>query len=97
MYLVHLSFLPPVRGRFSDKAKEMIRSVAAPGDGLEHITVHRRRGTDPVVGLFLRSRSLTEAENTASLLWHRAVEAHPELREYQLFRCEAPLVEDGCP
>ncbi|WP_155988809.1 hypothetical protein [Nocardiopsis sp. CNT312] len=75
----------------------MIKSASEPGDGLEHISVHQRTGADPVIGLFLRSHSLDDTERTASRLWHRTVKNHSELGEYQLFRCEVPLIDDPFP
>ncbi|MFV2197081.1 hypothetical protein [Nocardiopsis sp. LOL_012] len=97
MYLVHLTFLSPQHKRFPCDIREMIESASEPGDGLEHISVHQRAGADPVIGLFLRSHSLDDTERTASRLWRRTVEIHCELREYQLFRCEVPLIDDTFP
>ncbi|WP_157982418.1 hypothetical protein [Nocardiopsis sp. FIRDI 009] len=75
----------------------MVERTAESGEGLEHVSVHRRSDTDPTIGLFLRSRSLRDAEHTAARIWHRTVETYPELLEYQLFRCEAPLIDDILP
>ncbi|WP_152486402.1 hypothetical protein [Nocardiopsis lucentensis] len=64
---------------------------------MEHVSVHRRVDTDPTIGLFLRSRSLADAEHTAARIWHRTTGTHPELDEYQLFRCEVPLIDGILP
>lgn len=97
MHLVHLTLISRTRRTHHEDFREMIESVSEDGDGLEHVSVHRRADADPILGLFLRSQQLRDAEHTAEQLWGRATRTYAELAEYQLFKCQAPPTDDFWP
>ncbi len=65
---------------------------AADGDRIEHVTLHPAARPDPVVGLYLSTRGLFEAERQAAWLLERTLRRHRELLGWDLVRAEAPLM-----
>ncbi|MFJ1705435.1 hypothetical protein [Kitasatospora sp. NPDC088346] len=93
MYLIHaLLQSGPGAGELPDTTADLIRRIARPQDRVEHVSVHRRTGFDPVVGVYLLADRLEEAEDRTAVLCRRAVEELPVLRGWRPGRVGAPLV-----
>ncbi|WP_371498189.1 hypothetical protein OG871_19255 [Kitasatospora sp. NBC_00374] len=93
MYLIHALLRPGPRvAELPDTTAELIRRIAHPQDRVEHVSVHRRPGFDPVIGVYLLADRLEEAEDRTAALCRRAVEELPALRGWQPGRVGAPLV-----
>lgn len=77
MYLIHVRLRRLADGEPAQEMAREILATAAPGEAVEHVTVHRVSGRETVVGLFLRVRSLAVAEETAAAVCRRALSRHP--------------------
>ncbi|MFI2213989.1 hypothetical protein [Streptomyces sp. NPDC020141] len=103
MYLIHLALEHREHGRsLPDDVREVLVACAAESDALEHVTVHGAECSRQVIGLFLGTAGLAEAEAATARIWRRAVARDPRLRRWELRRAEAPLLrpDDGwfdCP
>jgi hypothetical protein len=93
MYLVHLALAPPGDVPLPADIKQILE-VGAP-DVLEHVSVHAQARPHPVIGLFLRVATLSEAETTAEHIWAHAAAAFPQLVDWSLRRAEVPLLLTG--
>lgn len=107
MYLIHLALEPRCRGGHGDSdhggvdgrrggslpadTQAALAGCADETDALEHVTVHRSDPARPVVGFFLRSPCLEEAEAAAERLWRRAARVRPDLGDWHVRRSESPL------
>lgn len=94
MYLVHVQLRPPAGRRLPDHVAGLVAGCIAPDEAVEHVTFHPEAVGGPVVGLFLLSTRLDEAEQTASAVCERAIATCPELRGCLILRSEVPLLED---
>ncbi|MFD7988403.1 hypothetical protein ACFV4M_34225 [Kitasatospora indigofera] len=92
MYLVHARLRAPAGAELHASAGSLLRAFAVPADGLEHVAVHPRAEPDPVLGLYLLSPSLEEAEACAARLCRRAFDTLPRLAGWQLLSARAPMV-----
>ncbi|MGW6565219.1 hypothetical protein [Streptomyces sp. NPDC054975] len=96
MYLVHIHLRPPADGpplpRDTDR---LVAGSAVAADGFELAVAHPRVRPHPVVGVYLRARSLEAAEECAGSIWRRAVARHPQLRAWIPVRAEVPLLMPG--
>ena len=92
MYLIHVS-LGPSDARFPPKLGRILAGFAAPADGVEHVSDHSDHLEGPVVGLYLTSPSLAEAEAAAERVCRRALAGHPALSGVTLLNRGAAL----CP
>ncbi|MFD3530996.1 hypothetical protein [Streptomyces sp. NPDC058664] len=71
---------------------DLLRSLARPDDGVEHVVVHRHPGRGMTVGVYLLADRLFEAEETAARLCGRAVAEAGPLPGWRVGRSEAPLL-----
>ncbi|MFJ8433526.1 hypothetical protein ACIQ9P_19715 [Kitasatospora sp. NPDC094019] len=93
MYLVHAvlrhsapeAALPP-------DARDLLSALVRPRDRIEHLVLHRDAAPDPVLGLFLLTDSLAEAENRATVFCRTALGSLPELLGWWADRVAVPLV-----
>ncbi|MEU9036370.1 hypothetical protein AB0D45_15905 [Streptomyces sp. NPDC048352] len=93
MYLIHASLkalggaaaLPP-------DTRALVSGQALPEERLEHVSVHAHALPHPVLGLYLRSDRLPEAEAAARTVCLRALLNCPELSGWTLLECQAPLI-----
>ncbi|WPO69799.1 MULTISPECIES: hypothetical protein [unclassified Streptomyces] len=94
MYLVHLRLLPPPGGERLPVATAalLMQGRGADADRVEHVSVHAEAQPCPVVGVYVQTSTLEEAEATAQLAWARAVVTHPPLARWELLSAEVPLL-----
>ncbi|MFF4152536.1 hypothetical protein ACFYZU_20170 [Streptomyces sp. NPDC001651] len=93
MYLVHVHLRAHPRGHtLPDWTAAAVAGRGAEFTGFEHVSVHRNPASGPTVGIFLRARSLEEAEAAAERLWRRSCSAHPSLRDWEFRSAEVPLI-----
>ncbi|MFE9862861.1 hypothetical protein ACFYPZ_08830 [Streptomyces sp. NPDC005506] len=71
---------------------DLLRDLARPDDGVEHVVVHPHPGRGVTVGVYLLSDRLREAEETAARLCGRAVTEIGPLSGWAVGRSEAPLL-----
>jgi hypothetical protein len=90
MYLVHLALAPPGDALLPADIRQLLESGAP--EVLEHVSVHAQERPHPVIGLFLRVDTLSEAETTAERIWAHAAAASPQLVDWSLRRAEVPLL-----
>ncbi|MDH6132927.1 hypothetical protein P3T37_002313 [Kitasatospora sp. MAA4] len=91
MYLIHAQFAADSGAVFPEGAEDIARRCARPADRLEHVVLHPDAVGGAVLGLFLLSASLAEAEQTARDLSVRALETSPELLGFRLLSCRAAV------
>ncbi|MFB6838646.1 hypothetical protein [Streptomyces sp. NPDC056361] len=93
MYLIHASLkalggaavLPP-------DIRALVLGQALPEERVEHVSVHAHAQPHPVLGLYLRSNGLLEAEAAARAICLRALLNCPELTGWTLLDAQVPLV-----
>ncbi|MEX0173130.1 hypothetical protein [Streptomyces sp. LMG1-1-1.1] len=93
MYLIHTSLkalggatvLPP-------DTRALVLGHALPEERVEHVSVHAHVRPHPVLGLYLRSDRLVEAEAAARTVCLRALLHCPELTGWTLLDAQAPLI-----
>ncbi|GAA3071784.1 hypothetical protein GCM10017562_43960 [Streptomyces roseofulvus] len=93
MYLIHASLralggastLPP-------DTRALVLGQVLPGERVEHVAVHADALPHPVIGLYLLSERLQDAEATARAVCLRALLNCPELSGWTLLRAQAPLL-----
>lgn len=93
VYLVHTELL----NRKADSCipqnlADLLRALARPGDGVEHVVIHPRPGHGVTVGVYLLADRLLDAEETAARLCGRAVAEIGPLPGWLVGRSEAPLL-----
>ncbi|MGW4905311.1 hypothetical protein [Streptomyces sp. NPDC004270] len=87
MHLVHIFLLPHPRGvQLPGHTAGLVAASVAPGDSIEHVSVHPRTLPFPVVGVYVRANTLETAEASATAAWQRASQCDTELREWH-FLC----------
>ncbi|MEU6315285.1 hypothetical protein [Streptomyces sp. NPDC047014] len=98
MYLVHIHLsAPPDGGRLPRTTAADLTAHAEDRRNLLHISVHPDPEDHPVVGVYLRAASLTEAEAAAVRLWQRAQADTAPLAGWTLLRAEVPLLPHALP
>ncbi|MFJ4776421.1 hypothetical protein [Streptomyces sp. NPDC088762] len=93
MYLIHASLkalggaavLPP-------DTRALVLGQAPPEERVEHVSVHEHVLPHPVLGLYLLSDRLLEAEAAARKVCLRALLNCPELSGWTLLEAQAPLL-----
>ncbi|MEU3063381.1 hypothetical protein AB0P12_25965 [Streptomyces subrutilus] len=92
MYLVHVHLRPPSAApRLPDTTAQALGLLARGREPVTHVSVHPDPPAHPVIGLYLHTESLAEAEAAARRLWHHLHHAHHPLAAWTLLRAEAPL------
>ncbi|MGW0118815.1 hypothetical protein [Streptomyces sp. NPDC003327] len=93
MYLVHTELLNRKEDLcIPQDLALLLRALAHPDDGVEHVVVHPRAGRGLTVGVYLLSERLRDAEETAARLCGRAVAGTGPLPGWRVGRSEAPLL-----
>ncbi|MER5637106.1 hypothetical protein ABT095_09125 [Kitasatospora sp. NPDC002227] len=93
MYLVHIGLTASTpTAELPAGTRDLISSVALPQEQVEHISVHPRASSRPVVGVFLLADRLETAEARAEALLRRAVSSLPPLADWRVGSAGAPLV-----
>jgi hypothetical protein len=92
MYLVHARMRAPTGVRLPPETNDFVTCQARRADRLEHVSVHESGG-EWVLGLFFATETLAEAEENASLLCVRALEAAGPLRGWVLLDSGAALID----
>ncbi|MEV6971920.1 hypothetical protein [Kitasatospora sp. NPDC093806] len=93
MYLVHAALRRPADGRaLPPGVRGLLLAARCPGEGIEHVVVHREAVPHPVLGVFLLAGSLVEAERRVAVFCDRVLAGVPELAGWRVERAEAPLV-----
>lgn len=93
MYLVHARLrAPSAGGQLPPHIGELLLSLAAADDPVEHVSAHPNAVPDPVLGFFVLADDLEAAELRAESLCRRALDAFSELRGWILAGVGAPLV-----
>lgn len=95
MYLVHLALTPPPSGATAS-SQDLCAAFRRYGstEGLEHVSAHACACPRPVVGLYLRAASLTQAEAMARAIWSRA-SVSPALTGWLLYSSGVVLLAPG--
>lgn len=91
MYLIHAQLVSESGDLVPADTAELVMRYARPADLLEHVELHPDAAPGPVLGLFLLSASLGEAESAAATLCSRALEGCRELWGFRLLSCRAVL------
>jgi hypothetical protein len=92
-YLNHAARRPPyASAELPPNPDVLLRSLAAPAEPVEHVSVHPDAAPDPVVGVFVLADRLEDAERRAATLCRRAVDTTAELRGWTYRRVGAPPV-----
>lgn len=92
MYLVHAALRPGQGSRLPPDLAAHIRSLARPHEAVEHVSVHPDAKPDPVIGIYLLTERMAEAEENARALCGRAVAALAALQGWSVLRVEVPLI-----
>ncbi|MDJ0380423.1 hypothetical protein [Streptomyces sp. G-G2] len=93
MYLIHAGLrAPSADDQLPPLTAEFIRVLAGADGPVEHVSVHRHAQPDPVVGVYVLTDSLDEAELHTEELLRRALDDVPALRGWSVTRVGAPLV-----
>ncbi|WP_329615778.1 hypothetical protein OG244_24075 [Streptomyces brevispora] len=93
VYLVHIHLVPHPAGMELPGYTAAVITAALPVDaGVHHVSVHPSDGPNPVVGLYLESRTLSRAEALARDLWETVADSHAWLRGWAFLRAEVPLI-----
>ncbi len=71
---------------------DLLRALAHPDDGVEHVVVHPHPEQGVTVGIYLLADRLMDAEKTAARLCRRAVAEVGPLPGWRVGRSEAPLL-----
>ncbi|MEU7552976.1 hypothetical protein AB0B01_11595 [Streptomyces sp. NPDC044571] len=92
MYLIHAS-LKALGGAAAlpSDTRALVLGQALPEERVEHVSVHAHALPHPVLGLYLLSDRLLEAEATARALCLRALLNCHELSGWTLLAAQAPL------
>ncbi|MER7827626.1 hypothetical protein ABTX85_34290 [Streptomyces sp. NPDC096097] len=59
---------------------------------VEHVSLHPRAESGPVIGVYVHARDPAAAEWVAVDAWHRAVAREPALNAWELTSAELPLM-----
>jgi hypothetical protein len=93
VYLVHTELLNrKAELCVPQNLADLLRDLALPGDGVEHVVIHPRPGHGLTVGVYLLADRLRVAEETAARLCLRAVTEIGPLPGWRVGRSEAPLL-----
>ncbi|MGK4580141.1 hypothetical protein [Kitasatospora sp. HPMI-4] len=93
MYLVHADLRAPHPDMaLPQDIGPLIHAVAMQHEQIEHISVHRTSGPEPVLGVYLIADHLDAAEAVVATLCRRAIDTVPALRGWSTPRVGAPLV-----
>ncbi|WP_159394079.1 hypothetical protein [Streptomyces sp. NRRL S-495] len=93
MYLVHAALRHPApEAVLPPDTRDLLSALVRPEDRIEHLVLHRDAVPDPVLGLFLLTDSLAEAERRAAAFCRTALESFPELLGWRADRVAVPLV-----
>ncbi|MFG2235828.1 hypothetical protein ACGFNX_38520 [Streptomyces sp. NPDC048723] len=92
MYLIHAS-LKALGGAavLPSGTRALVLGQARPEERVEHVSVHAHALPHPVLGLYLLSDRLLEAEAAARTVCLRALRSCPELGGWTLLAAQAPL------
>lgn len=93
MYLVHIHLRPSSSDDLlPDDVAAVMADSAMELSGLEHVIVHSMNHSAPVIGVYIRSATLEEAEALAEDIWWRSCGTCRSLRRWTLVRAEVPLL-----
>jgi hypothetical protein len=93
VYLVHAELLNrKAELCIPQNLADLLRALAHPDEGVEHVVVHPHPGHGVTVGIYLLSDRLLHAEETAARLCVRAVAEIGPLSGWRVGRSEAPLL-----
>lgn len=92
MFLIHARLTADGQAALPDEVADIVRQCARPEDRLEHVSPHPEALPGPVLGLYLLSSTLEEAELAAVSVCMRALETSQRLRGFRLLACDpAPV------
>nr|BEK67692.1 hypothetical protein KPHV_49190 [Kitasatospora purpeofusca] len=93
MYLVHTALRSAAPGpSLPPDTRDLLSALVRPGDGIEHLVLHRDAVPEPVLGLYVLADSLAEAEQRATEFCRSALAALPGLRGWRAARAAVPLI-----
>ncbi|MFE6223899.1 hypothetical protein [Streptomyces sp. NPDC057854] len=98
MYLIHAS-LRALGGAATlpSDTRALVLGQVLPGERVEHVAVHADALPHPVLGLYVLSGRLQDAEATARAVCRRALLNCPQLDGWTLLRAQAPLLAPFFP
>ncbi|MER7846194.1 hypothetical protein ABTZ03_19830 [Kitasatospora sp. NPDC096077] len=92
MYLVHAALRPLSPGlHLPPDVRGLLWDAVRPTDRIEHLVVHRAAQPHPLLGVFVLTDSLLDAEERVAAFCRRAA-AEPVLAGWSPARAAAPLV-----
>ncbi|MFE4960503.1 hypothetical protein ACFRCW_42865 [Streptomyces sp. NPDC056653] len=100
MFLIHVRLAADNQAPLPDEVADIVRQCARVEDRLEHVSPHPEASQGPVLGLYLLSRTVEEAELTAVSVCTRALQTSQRLRHFRLLACNAappPTLPADCP
>ncbi|MFI8105275.1 hypothetical protein [Streptomyces sp. NPDC086023] len=92
MYLVHVALRPPPGAALDAELPTLLRALARPEERVEHVVAHPDSLPYPVLGFFLLSGSLADAERAAHAVGRRGTELLAALRGWTVLCAEVPLI-----
>ncbi|MFJ9446688.1 hypothetical protein ACIRRH_33240 [Kitasatospora sp. NPDC101235] len=93
MYLVHTVLRPDAPGRVLPvDTRGLLLAAVLPEDRVEHLVVHPDALPHPVLGVYLVTGSLAEAEHRAAAFCRRALAVAPAFAGWSEAGTAAPLV-----
>ncbi|MGC5342516.1 hypothetical protein ACPXCE_07685 [Streptomyces sp. DT24] len=91
MFLVHACFGTPKSYNAPAELLELVQHALVPSDQVEHVSVHPRPPRYFVLGFYLLSDSLAQAEERTEAICRRLLD-DPRLPPATLLSAQAPLV-----
>ncbi|MDN3294959.1 hypothetical protein QWM81_13030 [Streptomyces ficellus] len=91
MYLIHAQLAAVSSETLPENAADAVMQCALPEESVEHVAAHPWAASGPVLGLFLLSASLAEAERSAHAVCTRALKTAGEFQGFRLITCQAAL------
>ncbi|MEW2289352.1 hypothetical protein [Streptomyces sp. NPDC047841] len=92
MYLVHAHLELPPGSHLPPEVRELVRSSLAPGDRVEHVSVHVRSPVWLALGLYMLADGVEEAEQRAVRVCARLLREVPQLAGARLTGAGVPLI-----
>ncbi|MEW2514835.1 hypothetical protein [Streptomyces sp. NPDC046870] len=92
MYLVHAHLELPPGSHLPPEVRELVRSSLAPGDRVEHVSVHVRSPIRLTLGLYMLADGVEEAEHRAVRVCTRLLCEVPQLARARLTGAGVPLI-----